>query len=133
MRGQQEQLDIKFRTLQESTAQLTSHYETHLKEKQDEIQELEDVKDCLAAKEEFEERLMSEKEELANRLSVVEHQLATQREARRFEEERRSEENDSAQREEHLLKELRGQSEVCETLRARYKNNNCLSLLHVYF
>lgn len=83
------------------------------------------MKGRLAAKEEFEERILAEKEELANRLSVAEHQLATQGEARRVEEGRRSEENGFAQREEHLLKELRGQSEVCETLRARYVLHTC--------
>ena len=50
-----------------------------LEAKDSELHELGLLRSQLAAREESEERLLTEKEDLAARLSSVEHQLATQR------------------------------------------------------
>ena len=56
---------------------MKADYEKTLLAKQSEIHELEDMKNRLAAKEEIEEKLVCEKEELMLELNKVQHQLAT--------------------------------------------------------
>ena len=56
---------------------MRAEYEKELLAKQCEIHELEDMKNRLAAKEEIEEKLVCEKEEVVLHLNKVQHQLAT--------------------------------------------------------
>ena len=96
---------------------LRSDYEQNLRAKQQEIHELEDMRNRLAAKEEIEERLVSEKEELASQLSVLEHQLATIQAVPR--EEGRVRVEQLVERERQLVSELQEQSSLCQSLRLR--------------
>ena len=112
LRDKQEQADLKICTAEERITELRVNYEAQLREKQEELNDLQDVRDHLSAKEEAEERLLLEREELVNRLSVAEHQLATQSE-------RWKEEGQLAEKEQRLLSQLKSQEQLSETLRAR--------------
>ncbi len=79
---------------------------------QEELSELLDIRDRISAREEELENLLLEKEDLMNRLSIAEHQLATQAEQGRVE-------GHVGEKEQRLLTQLESQGELCETLRAR--------------
>jgi len=88
-------------------SQLQSTYEAHFRDQQVELNDLRTVRDSLAIKEDDIERLLLEKEDLVNRVSVAEHQLATQR---------RDAESEVEQK---LLTQLQSQGELNQTLRNR--------------
>ena len=67
---------MALRTQQEEAKQVQRDLEQQLNTCQREILELQGLRVQIEAKEEIEERLVREKEELASRLSVAEHQLA---------------------------------------------------------
>ena len=79
---------------------------------QQELSELLDIRDRISAREEELENLLLEKEDLMNRLSIAEHQLATQAEQGRVE-------GQVGEKEQRLVAQLESQGELCETLRAR--------------
>lgn len=62
---------------QEQNHQLRAEFLQQITAKEAEIRELEDLRTQLVAKEENEERLVSERDNLASRLAAVEHKLAT--------------------------------------------------------
>lgn len=112
LRDKQEQADLKICTLEEWITELKVNYEAQLRQKQEELQDLQDVRDRLTAKEDTEEKLLLEREELVNRLGVAEHTLATQSERWKME-------GNLAEKEQRLLSQLKSQEELVETLRAR--------------
>ena len=128
MRSQREHQDLKLSQQLEETNQLRADYEQQLLAKQHEIHELEDMKNQLAAKEEIEERLVAEKEEVVLKLNKVQHQLATlQSQAGghgtvgvvTFEGLERGG-SDGETREELLLRELKEWTNQCQELKTRY-------------
>lgn len=105
----------------EDNDQLRREYENELQAKQKEIHELEDMKNRLAAKEEIEEKLVSEKDEAVLQLSKLRHQLATlqSQSGGRGSEHLipcESVDGEGNKKEELLLRELR---EQCQDLKAR--------------
>ena len=105
----------------EENRQLRLQYENKLLAKQNEIHELEDMKNRLAAKEEIEEKLISEKDDAILQLSKVQHELATLQsqvggcglEELEFDDKGESE------KEELLVQELRERRNHCRELEAR--------------
>lgn len=77
LQTQREHQDLRLSRHHEESNQLRADYEKQLLAKQSEIHELEDMKHRLVAKEEIEEKLVSEKEEVMLHLNKVQHQLAT--------------------------------------------------------
>ena len=67
---------MTLRTQQEEAACVQTELQQQLHACQLEIRELEGLRAQLTSKEEMEERLVGENEDLASRLSVAEHQLA---------------------------------------------------------
>ena len=128
LQSHQELQDLKLSHKTEETNQLRAEYEQQLLAKQSEIHELEDMRNRLAAKEEIEEKLVSEKEEVTLRLNKVQHQLATLQSraggsgtvgvaALETVDDGGSVEEE---KEELLLRELREQTNQCRELKARY-------------
>ena len=76
LRQHQEQSAVTLRTQQEEAAHVQSELQQQLHACQQEIRELEGLRTQMASKEEVEERLVRENEDLASRLSIAEHQLA---------------------------------------------------------
>lgn len=80
------------------------------------------MRNRLVAKEEIEERLESEKEDLALQLRDLERQLALIQSQEPGEDEVSREEMEKmAEREERLVRELQEQTSLCESLRLRYE------------
>ena len=76
LRQQQEQNAVELRNQQEEAARIQVELNQQLHASRREIRELEALRAQIAGKEEVEERLVRENEDLASRLSVAEHQLA---------------------------------------------------------
>ena len=116
-----EQQDLKLSRQLEENDRLRHQYDNELLAKQNEIHELEDMKNRLAAKEEIEERLVSEKDEVVLQLSKVQHQLATLQSqvGGSGSEELESMDKEESEKEEMLVKELREQAGHCLELEAR--------------
>lgn len=137
LHSQREHQELKLSRQLEESNQLRTDYEQQLLTKQHEIHELEDMKNQLAAKEEIEERLVVEKEEVVLRLNKVQHQLATLQS--------RADGrgsvgvvilegvdgggSDGETREELLLRELKEWTNQCQELKTRYSKYT----VHVYF
>ena len=126
--SQREHQDLKLSRQMEETNQLRADFEQQLLAKQHEIHELEDMKNQLAAKEDIEERLVAEKEEVVLRLNKVQHQLATLQSQTggcgsvgvvTFEGVDGGG-NDGESREELLLRELKEWTNQCQELKTRY-------------
>ena len=134
LQSQREYQDLKLSHQLEETNQLKAECEQELLAKQNEIHELEDMKNRLAAKEEIEERLVSEKEEVVLRLNKVQHQLATlqsQVGGRGTVDGAMLEMvdcggSDEETKEELLLRELKEWTNQCQELKTRY------SVIHVF-
>ena len=117
LRSKQERLDVKMRTQEEEINELRHEFASQLKLKQDEIRELQDLRRQLASREEQEEALTLERDELSSRLSLAEHKLATYQ-AQPLEE-YKTEVQRLAEREQDLLAELRRQADSYEVLAGR--------------
>ena len=139
LHSQREHQELKLSQQLEESNQLRTDYEQQLLAKQREIHELEDMKNQLAAKEEIEERLVAEKEEVVLRLNAVQHQLATLQS--------RADGrgsvgvvtlegvdgggSDGETREELLLRELKEWTNQCQELKTRYNKYIMLHVIHV--
>ena len=139
LHSQREHQELKLSRQLEESNQLRTDYEQQLLAKQCEIHELEDMKNQLAAKEEIEERLVAEKEEVVLRLNAVQHQLATLQS--------RADGrgsvgvvtlegvdgggSDGETREELLLRELKEWTNQCQELKTRYNKYIMLHVIHV--
>lgn len=76
LRQQQEESDVALRAQQEEAAQVRRDLEAQLEACRREILELHALRAQLEAREEVEEGLLREREELQSRLGVAEHRLA---------------------------------------------------------
>lgn len=132
LQSQREHQDLKLSRQHEETNNLRADFEKQLLAKQSEIHELEDMKNQLNAKEEIEERLVSDKEELISRLSKAQHQLATLQSqvggcgtfGVAAIETVDNGETVGEDRGELLEKELREQISQCQYLKTRYVNSS---------
>ena len=128
LRSQKEHQELKLSLELEESNQLKVDYEQQLLKKQNEIHELEDMKNRLAAKEEIEERLVLEKEEAILQLNKVQHQLATLQsqvggrgtvDAVAIDDPN-NEGSSSETKEDLLLRELKRWTNQCQELKMRY-------------
>lgn len=112
---------MELRTQQEEAAQIQSGLNQQLHASQREIRELEGLRAQIANKEEVEEKLVRENEDLASRLSVAEHQLAIsglRSKGSRGEAGKKEEEGAGGQ-EAEVMEELQRRSAECNSLRAQ--------------
>ncbi len=110
LRDKQEQVDVKLCNSEKNITDQKSHYELQVEQLKRELCEFKSMRDCLSIKEEELESISLEREDLKNRLSLVEHQLAI---------ERMKGEGQVEDKEQQLLAQLRSQGELSETLRGR--------------
>ena len=107
LRTLREKLESSLRNLDEQKKQLSANFVDQLQAKDGEIRELADMRNRLAAKEEIEEELVSERDDLSARLATAEHQLANYQSVPFKEQQGRIQE--LVQREDQLSRDLRDQ------------------------
>ncbi len=112
---------MELRSHQEEAIQTQAKLQQHLQASQLEVRELQDLRAQIASKEEVEERLVRENEDLASRLSVAEHQLAVggMRSKSSREEAGEEEEEDGGGQEVEVMRELQKRTMECDSLKAQ--------------
>ncbi len=109
-----EKLETNISRLEGQNRTSAREFTGQLQAKDDEIRELEDMRSRVAVKEEIEERLVSEREVLAKRLSKAEHELADLHSVvQSMEEERSVASVSEASRDGEVESELQEQVRVC--------------------